>query len=170
MWRQFFGPDAVIFGIDINPDCKQVADGDVHVRIGSQADPDFLAAVVAEMGGVDVVLDDGSHIASHQRASFDALFPVVTDGGLYAVEDLATAYWRGWEGGYHRRGTFIEVAKGLIDDMHAWYHPHAPKYPAARDDIYAMTWFDSVLAMEKRHKPQPMHIQRGRVRLQRSST
>jgi hypothetical protein len=165
LWRQFLGPDAIIFGIDINPDCKAVDNGDLHVRIGSQADPDFLRAVVAEMGGVDVVLDDGSHIASHQRVSFETLFPLVTDRGLYAVEDLQTAYWRNWEGGYRRRDTFIEHAKQLVDDMHGWYHPYPPKLQAAKDEIYAMTWFDSLLAIEKRRKPQPMHIQRGRQRL-----
>jgi hypothetical protein len=165
LWRQFLGPDAVIFGIDIDPACKAADDGNVHVRIGSQADPAFLRAVVAEMGGVDVVLDDGSHIATHQRVSFDTLFPLVTDRGLYAIEDLQTAYWRNWEGGYHRRGTFIEVAKQLIDDMHAWYHPYPAKITNAKDEIYAMTWFDSVLAIEKRRKPQPMHIQRGSLLL-----
>jgi hypothetical protein len=165
LWRRFLGRDAIIFGIDINSDCKAADDGDVHVRIGSQADPDFLRAVVAEMGGVDVVLDDGSHIASHQRVSFETLFPLLTDRGLYAVEDLQTAYWRNWGGGYRRPGTFIEQAKQLVDDMHGWYHPYPPKTAAAKDDIYAMTWFDSLLAIEKRRKPQPMHIQRGQQKL-----
>ena len=49
-----------------------------EVRIGSQADPAFLNSVVAEMGGIDVLIDDGGHMASHQRASFDFLFPRLT--------------------------------------------------------------------------------------------
>jgi hypothetical protein len=162
LWRPFLGADAVIFGIDINPECKAVDNGDVHVRIGSQADPDFLRSVVAEMGGVDVVLDDGSHIASHQRVSFDTLFPLLSNHGLYAVEDLQTSYWRRWEGGYKQRNTFIEYSKQLIDDMHAWYHPYAPKITAAHEEIFAITWFDSLLAIEKRLKTQPMHIQMGK--------
>jgi hypothetical protein len=166
LWRRFLGPDAIVFGIDINPACTQVDDGDIKVRIGSQADPEFLRAVVSEMGGVDVVLDDGSHVASHQRASFETLFPLLPAGGLYMVEDLQTAYWRNWEGGYRRRGTFIEYAKGLIDDFHAWYHPYPPaRLATAKDDIYAMTWFDSFLVIEKRAQSRPMHIQRGRTRL-----
>ncbi len=50
------------------------------------------------MGGVDVVLDDGSHIATLQRISFEALFPMLPDGGLYIIEDTHTAYWPLMEG------------------------------------------------------------------------
>ncbi|KAG1649487.1 putative 14 protein in nqo3 5'region [Nymphon striatum] len=59
MWRRYLGPDAVLCGIDINPDCAQYDGQSGMVRIGSQDDPEFLAEVVKEMGGVDVVLDDG---------------------------------------------------------------------------------------------------------------
>ena len=61
MWRRYFGPDAVICGIDINPDCAQYDGQSGMVRIGSQDDPEFLASVIEEMGGIDAVLDDGSH-------------------------------------------------------------------------------------------------------------
>ena len=74
LWREYFGPQAIIFGIYINPDCATKADEPNQVRIGSQADPDFLKSVVAEMGGVDIVLDDGSHIAAHQRSAFAPCF------------------------------------------------------------------------------------------------
>ena len=74
MWRKFFGPDATLFGIDINPDCARSDGKSGSIRIGSQDDPEFLRGVAKEMGKLDIVLDDGSHIASHQRASFEALF------------------------------------------------------------------------------------------------
>ena len=34
MWRQFFGPEAMLFGIDINPDCAQYDGQSGQVRIG----------------------------------------------------------------------------------------------------------------------------------------
>jgi len=86
-----------------------------HARIGSQADPEFLASVVAEM---DIVIDDGSHVASHQLASFKALFPALSFGGVYICEDLHTAYWQDWDGGYKRHGTFVETIKDMIDNLH----------------------------------------------------
>ena len=96
MWRRYFGKDAIIFGIDIDEDCRTYDGIDGQVRIGSQADPDFLASVVEEMGGGDIVLDDGSHVMEHIKASLPALLPKVSEGGIYMIEDLHSAYWYRW--------------------------------------------------------------------------
>ncbi len=101
MWREYFGPKATICGIDIDPACAVKVDAPNIVRIGSQDDPAFLQTVINEIGRPHIILDDGSHIARHQRASFDSLWPDLRTGGIYAIEDLYTAYWRGgFEGGY----------------------------------------------------------------------
>ena len=122
VWRKYFGPDALIFGIDIDQRCA-VFDGHAGaVRIGSQDDPKFLNSIVKEMGGLDVVIDDGSHKAKHQLASFELLFPLLADGGIYICEDLHASYWPDYRGGYRRKGTFIEFSKQLIDDMHVDFH------------------------------------------------
>jgi hypothetical protein len=67
---------AIIVGVDIDKSCKahERADENVFVRIGSQADPDFLAEVTKEFGPFDIILDDGSHKIHHQNISFGALF------------------------------------------------------------------------------------------------
>jgi hypothetical protein len=111
LWRRYFGRDAGVWGIDVNPACAMIDDTDLEIRIGSQEDRHFLEGVVSEMGGVDIVLDDGSHIAKHQRRSFEVLFPLLSEGGLYAVEDLSTSYSSDYRGGYRRRGTFVEAVK-----------------------------------------------------------
>ena len=108
---QYLGPEATIHGVDIDPTCAKLSSDDLPVHIGSQADPGFLQAVVERMGGVDVVLDDGSHVAKHQRASFDVLFPLLPAGGLYVIEDTHTAYWARHGGGYRRPGTAIQMSK-----------------------------------------------------------
>lgn len=152
LWRGFFGPSAVIFGIDVNPECAAY-DGEHgnRVRIGSQADPAFLRAVVKEMGGVDVVLDDGSHVAEHVRASFDTLFPLLADDGLYVVEDTHTAYWANFGGNYRSSRSAIGMAKALIDDIHHWYHPHGRRIDAARDWVAGIHVHDSIYFVEKRY-------------------
>lgn len=161
LWREYFGPSATIFGVDINPDCEGFVDAPNQVRIGSQDDPVFLKSVVAEMGGVDVILDDGSHIAPHQSASFRALFPLLKSGGLYCIEDIHTAYWPGsYEGGYQRPGTAIELAKGIIDDMHSWYHARGEQWvPAA--EVLAVHVYDSICVIEKGQKKRPESIRVG---------
>jgi hypothetical protein len=152
MWRTYLGPLATIFGIDINHECASYGGTAGQVRIGSQADPDFLRAVVAEMGGIDIVLDDGSHIASHQRASFDVLFPLLSDGGLYVIEDLHTSYWPDYEGGYRRPGTGIEFLKDKIDAMHQQYFAEGANTSERLAPIASIQFFDSIAAIEKRRQ------------------
>jgi hypothetical protein len=112
---------------------------------------------------VDIVIDDGSHRAADQRISFDTLFPLLSFGGLYMVEDLHASYWRsGFSGGYRRPGTFIQVAKGLVDGMHAWYHrwPQSPRNRRAKTEISSVSFYDSMVVIEKtlRRRPQQVNI------------
>lgn len=158
LWRKLFGPDASISGIDINPDCAGYVDAPNRAFIGSQADPAFLRSVVAEIGAPDIILDDGSHVANHQRISFETLFPLLKVGGLYVIEDLHTSYWPGfYEGGYRRSGTAIELAKSLIDDMHGWYHNSGSRF-VDRSSIANIRFYDSIVVIEKGEIAKPQHI------------
>lgn len=160
MWRKYFGSDATICGIDIEPAYAGNCDPPNQIRIGSQADPEFLRRVVNDIGAPDIVLDDGSHVSSHQRASFETLWPLLKVGGLYLIEDVQTAYWPHFEGGYRRPGTAIELAKDLIDDLHGWYHGRDAKL-AARDEIGAVHVYDSIIVVEKVQRLRPGHYTTG---------
>jgi hypothetical protein len=72
LWREYFGPAATIFGVDVNPKCADYVTAPNQVRIGSQDDALFLEKVVLEIGTLDIVLDDDSHIGHHQRRSFES--------------------------------------------------------------------------------------------------
>ena len=165
MWREYFGPKASIFGIDINPDCAELDTPQSPVRVGSQADPGFLRTVVKEMGGLDVVLDDGSHKGKHQRKSFEVLFPLLNEGGLYIIEDTHTSYWLRFGGGFGRPGTAIGFAKRIVDDMHAWYHRRRPRTPA-QTEVGSVTFHDSIIVIEKMRRDPPGHV----ITMPKSST
>ena len=128
LWRSYFGPSAVLYGIDIDPECLERVSPPNHVRIGSQADGDFLMRVVAEMGPPNIVLDDGSHLGAHQIESFRVLFPLLQEGGVYVIEDLHTSYWDAYQGGKGTARTGIGLLKALIDDQHACYHTETETY------------------------------------------
>jgi hypothetical protein len=144
IWRKYFGPNATIFGVDVDPRCSVVDDPpSINVRIGSQTDVASLRSVVAEMGDIDVVLDDGSHYFAHQRATFDALFPLLSAEGVYIVEHLQTNYWRGrYQGGWRLRSTFLEQMKDLIDDMNAWWHTRRQRRPDAHRIVDAVHFYN----------------------------
>ncbi len=154
IWRKYLGRKAVIFGIDIDARCRAFDDAEACVRIGSQNDPDFLREVVREMGGVDIVVDDGSHVAEHQATSFRTLFPLLETGGVYLCEDVQTSYWRVYHnGGYQRPGTFIELTKQMLDDMHAWYHDEPQKLlPDIASTVFGVSVFDGIVVIEKRQR------------------
>lgn len=149
LWRTYFGEQAAITGIDIDPNCAQFDGVAGNVRIGSQADTEFLAKVVEEMGGIDVVIDDGSHDNLHISKSFDVLFPLLSEGGIYIVEDLHCSYWPVFSGGYAYPWSFINRAKRLVDDMHHWYHRKGQRDRVARDQLRAVHFYDSVIVFEK---------------------
>ena len=157
MWREYFGPEAVIYGVDINPDCAQYDGQAGQVRIGSQADPEFLDGVVQEMGGVDIVLDDGSHRMAHVEASLKALFPKLANGGLYVIEDLHTAYFPKYGGGYRAGANFFNMLRRMVDDMHRWYHPKKLRFPAMAGAFSGFHIHDSMVVIEKDEVPRPVH-------------
>ena len=50
----------------------------------------YTIDIVKSFGNVrfDLIIDDGSHIDSHQKNAFDCLFPLLNPGGIYICEDL----------------------------------------------------------------------------------
>jgi hypothetical protein len=89
MWRHFLGPDALLYGLDVNPDCLVLREEcGMHVDLVNQSDPEGLALWSTGKPAFDLVVDDGSHIAHHQRVALEMLWPKVAAGGYYAIEDL----------------------------------------------------------------------------------
>ena len=119
LWKRYFGPHAQMVGVDNRPECAAFAEDQIAICIGDQADHAFLSDVVRDFGIPDIVLDDGSHVMSHIAASFGYLYPRTAPDGVYVVEDSHTAYWDEYGGGLRRPGTFIELCKGLIDELNA---------------------------------------------------
>jgi hypothetical protein len=159
-WRTYLGDSARILGVDIDPRCAELVDPPNRVLIGSQADPGFLRDAVATLGRLDVVIDDGSHVAAHQIVSFETLCPLVEPGGLYIIEDVHTAYWHSYGGGRGRPGTAIDLARRLIDDLHAW-HYDAPTSTPAKEWVRAVHVYDSMIVIEKIRRDRPLAVLRG---------
>jgi hypothetical protein len=85
LWRELF-PEALIIGVDHNPDCTGLASDRIVVAVADQANPDQMSQVAVEWEPFDVVIDDGSHRPADVLVSFAALFPHVR--GWYFIEDL----------------------------------------------------------------------------------
>ncbi len=149
MWKRYLGPNAQIVGIDVNPECKSFEEDQIAIRIGSQSDTGFLNEILAEFGTPDIVLDDGSHQMSDVVETFRFLYPCTSPNGVYLVEDLHTAYWDEYGGGLKRDGTFIELCKGLIDELNAeWTRDALPLTEFTRSTL-SMHFYDSMAVFER---------------------
>ena len=162
MWREYFGPRARLFGVDINPECKRFEEDDVRIFIGDQADRSFLRTLAATVPLLDILIDDGGHAMEQQIATFEELFPRVQPHGVYLCEDLHTSYWHRWGGGYKKPGSFIEYSKNWVDQLHAW-HAKTPrlKVDAFTRSAYSLHYYDSVLVVEKRPIEPPTNEATG---------
>ncbi|MGH7046874.1 MAG: class I SAM-dependent methyltransferase [Stellaceae bacterium] len=160
LWKRYLGPHARIVGVDIDPNCKAFEEDQIEIRIGAQQDPDFLQRLIEEFGTPDVVLDDGSHVMSHVRATFSCLYPRLSQSGVYMVEDLHTAYWDEYEGGLRAPGSFIELSKQLIDELNADHARDALAPTEFTRTTLSMHYYDGVVVFERgRHSRNlPMRI------------
>jgi cephalosporin hydroxylase len=162
MWKHYFGDKAKIFGIDINPDCKRFEEDNIQIRIGSQSDTDFLAALTQELPRIDILIDDGGHKMHEQIISFKTLFNHIKDDGIYLCEDTSTSYQPAYGGGYIKQGTFIEFAKTLVDHLHAWHIPENAFPPTSYTrSINAVNFYDSMVVVEKKRRVQPWSEMNG---------
>jgi demethylmacrocin O-methyltransferase len=91
MWKKYF-PYGSINAIDIF-DKSSLEEKRINIFKGSQVDKEFLQGVINKIGNPDIIIDDGSHINEHMIETFKILFPLLKDGGIYAVEDTQTSYW-----------------------------------------------------------------------------
>lgn len=167
MWKKYLGPFATIIGIDINPDCKKYEDEQCKVRIGEQGDPGFLGEIVEEFGSPDIVLDDGSHKMNDMYDTFRFLYPLLSNNGVYMVEDTHTCYWKRYGGGLKAPSSFIEKSKDMIDFLNG-YHIVENNKDMVNDftrSTFSISFFDSIVAFEKRQHGKPYALKRGNAAL-----
>ena len=88
MWAAYF-PNAKITGFDID-DFSGFSHPRCAVVQGDQSSRADLSKLAETMGDArfDIIIDDGSHVPSHQQITLGALFPFLSPGGLYCIEDL----------------------------------------------------------------------------------
>lgn len=91
MWRDYFTKGTVVC-IDLEEKEITSAHDGINFRRGSQDDPQFIKSLVDEFGHFDIIVDDASHLSSLTIKSWELLYPHLSRGGLYVVEDTHMAY------------------------------------------------------------------------------
>lgn len=155
MWKDYFKTSdnkVKIYGIDIDPGCRAFEEDGIKIFIGSQEDREFLYRIREEIGKVDILIDDGGHTMNQQIVTFEELFDLVDDNGIYLCEDTHTSYMK-YYGGEYRGNTFIEYTKSLIDGLHKQYsETDELEKNIYADNIKFITYCDSMVFIEKKKK------------------
>lgn len=88
MWADYF-PKGKIFGFDLAKSSPVF-----HERIkyfsGDQSEYYDIARMMTHIGLCDIIIDDGSHVASHQQMCLFWLWPFLLNQKYYIIEDLHT--------------------------------------------------------------------------------
>lgn len=116
MWKYYF-PNSKIFSIDIY-DKSALQEKRIKIFKGSQDDKLFLEKIYGEIGNLDIIIDDGSHMNKHIIDSFETLFPLLNIGGFYIIEDLFSSYWPDFGGdssNLSNPATAMNFIKNLTD-------------------------------------------------------
>lgn len=152
MWKEYF-TEASIFGIDNNPSCLQ------DIFIGNQQDTKFLDDVLAMIGPIDVLIDDGSHMGSDQITTFRHIFPKLKSGAYYIIEDTHTFYCPAYAKDskvfefFSSLTSHVDIlGKGMTGNVQTalnWHDPNPP-VPEFSKDLACIHIYPSIWWFEKR--------------------
>jgi len=163
MWKDYFGPKATIYGVDVDPRCKDFEEDRIKILIGDQEDRRFLRSIKESVPQLDILLDDGGHTMKQQIHTFEELFGHIDPQGVYLCEDMHTSYRTSWGGRYKGRGTFVEYAKNFVDQLNAWHsktpwyssRPRRPRVDDFTRSAHGIHFYTSMLVVEKRPMSPP---------------
>ena len=148
IWKAFFRNSQIV-GIDLY-DKSRFSEHRIDIRQCDQTDTDRLIRLSNEYGGFDIIIDDGSHISEHVIKTFETLFPLMRPNGIYAVEDLQTAYWPTWGGGLGNPNNSIAYFKRLVDGLNHVEFPIVDYKPNCFDEnIVEISFFHNLLFIQK---------------------
>lgn len=88
MWMEYF-KNGHIACIDLH---KKNVGGSLSFFQTSQDNKVAIELFIGKIGNPSIIIDDASHLSSKTIGSFEILFPLLTPGGFYCVEDTHSSY------------------------------------------------------------------------------
>lgn len=145
MWRELFGPEARIIGIDLNPDSIKWQDYGFEIFIGSQSSPEFWFNFYEKVGPINLLIDDGGHTNRQQIITTFCALNNMRPGGLILIEDTNTSFLR--EFGNPSKSSFVNFSKRMIDLLYMQDGLSA-KTKKIRNNIERITFINSIVLFE----------------------
>ncbi len=152
MWKSYF-QKGTIAGIDLC-DKSALREHRINIYQGDQSDEAFLQEISKIEGPFDIIIDDGSHMQSHILTSFKTLFPLMSPGGIYVIEDTQTSYRSKFEGSTGERETVHSAMNYFIGRVHEVNQQDWIKeeliHPIIETDIESIAFYHNMIFVVKR--------------------
>ena len=149
MWKDYFGSQCRVYGVDIQEACKSYEDESVQILIGDQSDRSFWKRVRESVPALDIVIDDGGHLPEQQIVSLEELLPHLRPGGVYLCEDVYTVF-----------NPFHDYLSGVTHLLNAWdlkpgvSRPHEGILPNPfQRAVHSVHLYPYAVVVEKREVP-----------------
>jgi len=144
MWKEYFGKNARIIGIDLNPDAKRLEKDGFEIFIGSQSDENFWDNFLSKVGEIDILIDDGGHENDQLIITLNKVIPKIKNDGLIVIEDTHTSYSKKF--GNPSKYSFINYSKYLIDIINSRFPDSGiKKSNNFKNKIYSISFFESMV-------------------------
>lgn len=117
IWAKYFRHAKLIVGCDVDQSCSALSydDARIAVDIGDVNQAQTYQEILNRSREYEIIIDDGSHRSGDIIKSFLNLFPRLSDGGAYLVEDLHCSYWDDYGGGLYHPQSAIAFFKKIAD-------------------------------------------------------
>jgi hypothetical protein len=145
MWRKYFGPQARIIGVDLDPKAKELEDKGFEIFIGSQSDSNFWKNFYSQVGNIDILLDDGGHVNDQQIITLSETVDNTNDGGTIVIEDVITSYLKKF--GNPSSSSFISYSKYLVDVINSRSSDVKGNNEFSKK-IYSILFYNSIVAFK----------------------
>jgi hypothetical protein len=162
VWKELL-PQAKITVADIDKCALNIAKAGLlkpsEIFVGSQADIPFLDSILEKRGNFDFIIDDASHVAAHQIATFVHLFVHgLRPGGIYVMEDVYfTDIWNENSASYMLAEASLGLTvKGVVVQAYGEFNLSdikAIQYPFIEDIIPlidSVDWFEDAMVITKK--------------------
>jgi len=144
MWREFFGAQARIIGVDLNPAARKWESEGFEIFIGDQSDATFWRDFYQAVGPIDILLDDGGHMNHQQLVTAEHAFDHLNDGGMLIVEDVHTSYMPGFNSKPDH--SFVHFAKHIVDAVNGRFPGIDTGANLYQDRVWSVSFHESIVA------------------------
>ena len=150
-FRDYFSPNSKIIGFNSNPNARALEKDNIKIFVGDQSSEQNWHQFFLKFGKLDIVLNDGGHTNKQQIVTFENCLPMLNDNGLLLFEDTESSYIDNF--GNPSPYSFVNYTKKCVDTLYRDQdNVKSTKHPLISKNLYAIHFFDSIIAFEKNSK------------------